>query len=271
MNRDKKSAKSNNESTVKSKKKVIAISLFIVLSVVLVLQGCNTENESANNIDIAAKKVSDLFEVEDEEKVKEGKSSKIKDSTGKEQIDEALEVIDKIDTSDGEQSENYAIAFSLQSAVLNAQLQLKEREGTLESSDNSAQDEQKEEEFHPDEDDVVLKNNELKNKDILEEFMKVAGENGKNNESEIRVVKDKGPLIYDLKSRYDKNADQSWIGVIPDLSHYSASENEVKDVFNTRQQCGYMSKDKQEGYYKLNKCQTHWAYRFLPIVNDNEK
>ncbi|MYL58251.1 hypothetical protein GLW20_12115 [Virgibacillus halodenitrificans] len=112
--------KSDNESAVKPKKKVIAISLFIVLSVVLVLQACNTENENANNINVAAEKVSDLFEIENEEAVKEGKSSKIKDSTDQGQIDEALEVIDKIDTSDGEQSENYAIAFGLQSAVFNA-------------------------------------------------------------------------------------------------------------------------------------------------------
>ncbi|WP_077326525.1 hypothetical protein [Virgibacillus siamensis] len=274
MNKGKKSVKLTNESALNPKKKVIVISLFIVLSVVSVLQGCGTDNDNANNINKAAKKVNDLFEVEDEEKVKDGKSSKIKDSTDKEKIGKALEAIDKIDTSDGEQSESYAIAFGLRSAVLNAQLQLKEREGTPESSDYSAQDEQKTEEFHPDEDDVVLKNNEIKNKDILEKFMKIAGENGRNNEREIRVVKDEGArgvLIYDLKSRYDKSANQGWIGVIPDLSYYSSSENEIQDVFNTRQQCGYMSKDMQEGYYTLNKCRTHWAYRFLPIVNDNEK
>ncbi|WP_010530320.1 hypothetical protein [Lentibacillus jeotgali] len=140
--------------------------------------------------------------------------------------------------------------------------------------DNQAEEQSQEElleEYVPNEDDVVLKHNNLKNKGILEAFMKVAGENGENNESEIRVVKDEGAngvLIYDLKSRYDKNADQAWIGVIPDLSHYSASENDVQDVFNNaRQQCSYMSKDKQEGYYKLNECRTHWEYRFLPIVN----
>ncbi|MCC2249002.1 hypothetical protein JUJ52_03390 [Virgibacillus sp. AGTR] len=276
MNRDNEFVKSNNESAVKPKKKVFAISLFIVLSVVLVLQGCNTESGNAKNVNVAAKKVRDLFEIENVEAVKEGKSSKIKDSTDQEQIDEALEAIDKIDTSDtsdGEQSKNYAIAFGLQSAVFIAVSQLKEREGIRESSDNNAQGETNGEEFHPDEDDVVLKNNELKNRDILEEFMNVAGENGENNESEIRVVKDEGAngvLIYDLKSRYDKNADQSWIGVIPDLSYYSASENEVQDVFNTRQQCSYMSKDEQEGYYKLNECRTHWAYRFLPIISDNQ-
>ncbi|WP_289891027.1 hypothetical protein [Virgibacillus pantothenticus] len=60
----------------------------------------------------------------------------------------------------------------------------------------------------------------------------------KNNTSEIRVVKDKGAqgvLIYDLKSMYDKNADQSWIWVIPDDSHYIEIENEIQDVFNSPQ------------------------------------
>ncbi len=126
------------------------------------------------------------------------------------------------------------------------------------------------EEYVPNEDEIVLNNNHLKNKDILEAFMKVAGENG---ESEIRVVKNegvKGVLIYDLKSRYDKDAKQGWIEVFPDLSHYRASNNEVQDVFNNaRQQCGYISKDETEGYYKLNECRTHWEYRLLPIINED--
>src|SRR5699024_4131857 len=108
--------------------------------------------------------------------------------------------------------------------------------------------------FQHEEEDIVLEKNELKNKDTLETFMQTAGENGENNESEIRVVKDEGAqgvLIYDLKSRYDKNADQRWIEVTPDLSHYSPAEDEVQDVFHTSQQCGYLSKDEAEGYYKV--------------------
>ncbi|AVR00316.1 hypothetical protein OBCHQ24_15320 [Oceanobacillus iheyensis] len=77
-----------------------------------------------------------------------------------------------------------------------------------------------------------------------------------------------GVLIYDLKSMYDKNADQSWIRVMPDVSHYRALENEAQDVFNNaRQQCGYMSKDETEGFYKLFECRTHWEYRLFPIVD----
>ncbi|WP_077298578.1 hypothetical protein [Virgibacillus pantothenticus] len=258
-----------NGFTVQIKRKAIMISLFITICGVLVLQGCNNANGNASNIDIAAKKVSDLFEVEDEETVKEWETSKIKDSTEQEQINEAQEAIDEIDMNALDQMEDYDNAFSLRSAVLIAQEQLRKREGIRKATDNRAENEQIKE-FIPDEDDVVWKNNKLKNKDILEEFMKIAGENGKNNTSEIRVVKDKGAqgvLIYGLKSMYDKNADQSWIRVTPDDSHYIATENEVQDVFNSRQQCGYMEKDEQEGYYKLFECRTHWEYRLIPTGN----
>lgn len=269
LNRDKEFTKSNREPTERRKKKIIAINSLIILSILLILQGCNTEQ---NKMDIAVKKVTNLFEAEDEEKVKEGKSGKIKDSTDQEQIDEALKAIDKIDTSGGKQSKNYGVVFSLQSAVLVAQVQLEEREGTTRDSfENYTQDEQKEQ-FQPDEDDVVWKHNKLENKDILEEFMNVAGENGKNNDIEIRVVKDeeeKGVIIYDLKSVYDKNADEGWIEVIPDLSHYSPSETETQSVFNMSQQCSYISKDIETGYYKLNECYTHWEYPLLPIINES--
>ncbi|MFC4557810.1 DUF4362 domain-containing protein [Virgibacillus kekensis] len=122
------------------------------------------------------------------------------------------------------------------------------------------------EEYLPNENDVVLKNNELKNVDLLENFMEVAG---KNNESKIRVVKYvrfQGVIIYELQSRYDENANEGWISVEPDLSYYKPSDNEVQDVFNNAgQQCGYITKDTVEGFYKLNECRTHWEYRFLPI------
>lgn len=58
--------------------------------------------------------------------------------------------------------------------------------------------------------------------------------------------------------------------VYSDLSHYRASDDEVQDVFNTNQQCGYMSKDEIEGNYKLHECRTHWEYRLLPTGEDNE-
>ena len=146
-----------------------------------------------------------------------------------------------------------------------------------EKKDNPSEEQSQEEpleEYEPSEDDVVFNNNVLKNKDTLENFMEVAGENGENNESEIKVVKEegeKGVLIYDLKSRYDENADQGWIDVFPDLSYYRASENEGQDVFNNaRQQCGYMEKDEIQGFYKLYECRTHWEYHLIPIVDADE-
>ncbi|WP_164215627.1 hypothetical protein [Virgibacillus sp. YIM 98842] len=146
-----------------------------------------------------------------------------------------------------------------------------------ENQDSQYEEQSKEEpleEYVPGEDDVVVSNTELKNKDILEDFMEIAGENGENNESEIKVVKDegeKGVRIYELKSRYDENADQAWIDVFPDLSYYRASEDEVQDVFNNaRQQCGYMEKDEFQGFYKLYECRTHWEYHFIPIDHANE-
>ncbi|WP_440895508.1 YcxB family protein [Amphibacillus sp. Q70] len=128
-----------------------------------------------------------------------------------------------------------------------------------------------EQEYIPNKTDVILKNNSLENVDILDNFVKVAGE---NSEDQIRVVKyvpTQGVMIYDLQSKYDKNANEGWIEVIPDLSYYQALEDEGQDVFNNApQQCGNMSKDIEAGYYKLSECRTHWEYSLLPIVSDNE-
>ncbi|RDW15106.1 hypothetical protein [Oceanobacillus chungangensis] len=136
--------------------------------------------------------------------------------------------------------------------------------------ENDSPEEKSQEEIYiPNESDVVFKNNALSNKDILDNFVEVAGE---NNESQIRVVKyqTKGVIIYDLESEYDSNANVGWIMVKPDLSYYKPTENEVQDVIfnNASQQCAYMSIDEEEGFYKLNECRTHWEYRLLPIVND---
>ncbi|CQR48464.1 hypothetical protein BN1058_02834 [Paraliobacillus sp. PM-2] len=259
----------DKESSVKLKRKII-LNLFIVLSVIFALQACSFSNEA--KVRMAIKKVNDLFVDSDKEDIQEGKSGNIKASTNQKQIEKAMEAIEKIDTSGENQTENQAIVFGLQLGVLNAQLQLAKREGTQQdSSNNNKGDEEQIKAFYPDEKDVVLKDGNLKNKDTLEKFMKVAGENGEDNESEIRIVKNegiKGVLIYDLRSRYDKNADQRWIEVYPDLSYYSAAENESQDVFNhAPQQCGFMSKDETEGYYILNECRTNLEYRFLPISN----
>lgn len=272
MNGNNEFTQENYNAIRRCNKKMITSRLLMILSIMLILQGCNTNQ---NNIDIAITKVANLFEVEDEEQVKEGKSGKIKDSTDQSKIDEALKAIDNIDTSDGEHSESYAIAFGLQSAVLVAQVQLDEREGKeVPYENNSEEEEPQTEQFQPNDDDIIWQDNELKNKDMLENFMNNAGENGKNHGSEISVVKDegeKGVIIYDLKSRYDENADQAWIDVTPNLSHYIEADNDVQNVFNMNQQCGYISKDREAGYYKLNECFTHWEYSLLPITNNNQE
>src|SRR5690625_7488514 len=83
-------------------------------------------------MDIAVQKVRNLFQAGI--KVEDGKSSKIKDSTDQEQIDEALKAIGEIDTKDGRRSEESGAVFSLQSAIIVAQAQLNEREGKGKSS-----------------------------------------------------------------------------------------------------------------------------------------
>ncbi|MBN8233986.1 hypothetical protein JF544_01960 [Halobacillus kuroshimensis] len=244
--------------------------LVISLSIALLLQGCGIGNGNSAHVDTAVQKVSQLYETNDSKKVKQGEVSKIKPSTDQEMIKEALEAIDKIDKGESGTDKNAIVAFALRSSVQNAQIQLNEREGTSKSLDNYSGGGALENEYQPRKKDVVLKDNQLKNKNILEEFMNSAGGENKNNDSEIRVIKDegyKGVLIYDLEANYDESAGQSWISVKPDFSYYSASENRIQDVFNTRQQCGYMSKDEQKGFYILNDCRTHSAYRFLPIAN----
>ncbi|MEN2467877.1 hypothetical protein [Ornithinibacillus sp. JPR2-1] len=127
------------------------------------------------------------------------------------------------------------------------------------------------EEYIPSETDVVFKHNALRNVELLEEFIETAGGNGEDNESHIRIVKyePQGALIYDLQSRYDENANQSWIEVKPDLSYFNTSEVPVQDVFyNAPEQCWYMSKDTEKGYYKFHECRTHWEYYLFPIVSN---
>ncbi|WP_197025116.1 DUF4362 domain-containing protein [Paucisalibacillus sp. EB02] len=126
------------------------------------------------------------------------------------------------------------------------------------------------EEYIPKETDVVFKNNAMRNIDILEDFIETAGANGKDNESQIRIVKyePEGALIFDLQSRYDENANQAWIDVQPDLDYFDESAVISQDVFyNAPQQCWYMSKDIEQGFYKFHECRTNWEYHLFPIVD----
>ncbi|WP_147301644.1 hypothetical protein [Virgibacillus dokdonensis] len=190
--------------------------------------------------------MSDLF-VEHEDVLQERDALTLKGSTDQEQIDKAMEAVNKIDMFSEENDEHYSLVAFLHIALTDAQKQLNERERKQGMPDTKEKEEQPKEAYVPNKNDVILKNNELKNKELLEVFMKDAGEKGENSKSAIRVVKDegeKGTLIYDLESNYDKTAGQSWILVFTDLSYYSPSENEVQDVFtNASQQCSYMSKE----------------------------
>lgn len=121
-------------------------------------------------------------------------------------------------------------------------------------------------EYISEEIDVLFKDNAMDNKDLLDAFVKVSGE---NNESELRVVKydEHGAVIYDLLSRYDENADVGWIEVTPDLTYYSPDEEAAQNVFNSApQQCASLTVDEERGFYKFNECRTHWEYPLVPIV-----
>lgn len=280
MNKTNEHAKSHHHFTLKInlKKKVITISLWMILSTLLILQGCDTKQ---TDIHIATQKVTDLFEVEDEEQIVEGKAGKIKDSTNQKKIDAALKAIDKIDISDEMQNESHAAVFVLQFTVAIAQAQVDERDGTTGLLENDSQNEgtealqpdQQPEPYQPSDEDVIWIDNALQNQDILEAFMEEAGENGKNNTSEIKVVKDEGTrgvVIYKLKSRYDEYANQSWIDVSPDVSYYAPTEEDAQNVFNMPQQCSYLSINKETGLYALYECFTHWEYPLLPAQHNPE-
>lgn len=265
MNRDNEIAKPDNEPAAKAKRKGIIISLFMILIVGWALRYMYLEYE----IYIAKEKVGNLFEVVDED---EEKPSKIKASTNQALINDAQKAVNNINTNGEEEGRNEGVVFALQSALVVAQAQLMKREGEIESTTFPAPDPEEQQQlvdYQPNVDDVVSTYDDVENRDILEEFIEIAGENGKNDESEIRIVKNEGKngvIIYDLKSRYDKNADQGWIDVTPDLSHYNPPEEYVQEIFNNAsQQCGYMSKDETQGFYKLYECRTHWEYHLLPI------
>lgn len=122
------------------------------------------------------------------------------------------------------------------------------------------------EEYVPEEGDVLFKDNAMNNKNLLDAFIDISG---KNNDSKLRVVKydDSGAVIYNLLSRYDKNADVGWIEVTPDLTYYTKGEDTVQDVFNNApQQCASLTADVEKGFYTFHECRTHWEYPLVPIV-----
>lgn len=138
-------------------------------------------------------------------------------------------------------------------------------------TEEQAKEEDVKSEYVPRESDIVYKDNEIVNVHLLEEFMEIAGT---DNESKIRVVIDhseKGVIVYTLYSRYNSSQDSGGIDVIPDMSNYTPSDDEVEHIFNySPQQCEYLEKDYsgEQGYYKLFECVTNWQFPLLPILED---
>ncbi|WP_243647154.1 DUF4362 domain-containing protein [Scopulibacillus darangshiensis] len=212
-------------------------------------------------------------------------TARIKTTTTQEQIDHAAKLVSRIKPK-GKGDANTFFGLGLVMAIANAQKQLDIRNGKISPTakqynpDKNAgqketavkQNQNKLPKYIPKKDDVILKNHVLKNKDRLEDFIK----NAQNHkESKIRVVKYdelRGALIYDLQSRYDEKVNQGWIDVKPDLNYFRKLKSDTQDVFNNApQQCGSISKDKENGYYILKECRTNWEYRLLPIINDHER
>src|SRR5699024_3546005 len=127
--------------------------------------------------------------------------------------------------------------------------------------------------YVPEESDIIYKSGTITNRDALETFIETAGENGDDNESNIRVVKDEGEngvILYDLQSRYDEHADQRWIDVHPYLDYFNTASQEIQEVFNNApQQCSSMSKEYE--FYMMRECRTHWEFPLIPVIDDGLK
>lgn len=73
----------------------------------------------------------------------------------------------------------------------------------------------------------------------------------------------KGVVIYDLVASYDKNTDQKWIHVTPNLSGFKQSEENPVTVMESPEQCGSIMFDDETGYYLLIECFHRWEYRLI--------
>lgn len=117
--------KLEHEIEVKPKRKHRVVTLFSLTSSLIILLGLHSYYiKPQNDVATAAQKVADLFIDADE-----GNTSKIKESTDQEQIDKAVEAINKIGTSKGKNDEYSMIAMSLDTSVIFAQKQLDKRKG----------------------------------------------------------------------------------------------------------------------------------------------
>ncbi|WP_173915312.1 DUF4362 domain-containing protein [Halobacillus sp. Marseille-Q1614] len=129
------------------------------------------------------------------------------------------------------------------------------------------------EELSTKEADIIERQGVNQNLDLLESFIDSAEA---NQEEKIRVVKyytdkddpgSEGAMIYELKSRYDENADQKWIEVKPDYTYYEAEQNEEFTVLNYGQQCSSITTDEEQIFYVLRECHSGWEYRLVPTKN----
>lgn len=135
--------------------------------------------------------------------------------------------------------------------------------------------------YTPENSDIVQYKSSLSNGGKLEEFIQKV-QNGK--EGEVRIVRNygknsynrnefddvsyerpEGTIIYDLKFVYDNQAGEGWIEVHPNLSHFKQSKNNPISIINDPQQCGYITKDNERGYYFLSECFHAWEYELFPL------
>lgn len=133
--------------------------------------------------------------------------------------------------------------------------------------------------------DVIQNGDKLSNVSKLETFMQ---NSKKHKKDEIRVVRNygdksygiteakeeelkrqglqlpKGKVVYTLNYRYDKEAKEGWIDVKTDATNFKQSTT-YSTSFADSQQCGYIRKDAERGYYILTECFHQWEYELFPI------
>lgn len=241
-----------------------AIFLFALFLGMILLQGCTF---GKSDMEVATKKVEKLFDGDIDQFFKLDQHAELKSSVDQAQIEDALEAVEKLDVENEDELE-LLILFT---AVHFAEIELAKRE----DGDVTESHEPKEEleVYVPEESDITFEAGTLTNQEALEAFVKTAGENGDDNESSIRIVKDEGEngvILYDLQSRYDENADQRWIDVHPYLDYFNTASLQTQEVFNSApQQCGSMSKEYD--FYMMNECRTHWEFPLIPVVDDGVK
>ena len=135
--------------------------------------------------------------------------------------------------------------------------------------------------YSPEKSDIVQYKSSLNNVEELERFIQNV-RNGK--EDKVRIVRNygedsydssamndvsyesaEGTIIYDLMFVYDKPAGEGWIEVNPNLSHFKQSKNNRISTITESQQCGYITKNKERGYYLLTECFHAWEYELCPL------